>query len=265
MKSAALTLFLAMLLCAACALGEALPLEEMEHAEIAVVALPGEPGALDGPDELPLSPQREEMIDGILALARQLYDKAGGQPQRAHYSGDIYVCKNFTVHLFNQTARGYRIAEYPDVPLVIPGNLPKAECAPYSYGVAWKDIPAEQGNPFYIAASFRYDTSLSDGENRENARAFLMQAQRGDYFQMAANYYYGVGAHSMIFSADYDPQTDTVCWTDSNMKGERRGGERYGYVQYDAVQEIDWFVDAFCRPNYGATIYRLRNDIIAAP
>ena len=32
-----------------------------------------------------------------------------------------------------------------------------------------------------------------------------MQARRGDYFQMAANYYYGIGAHSMIFIADYDP------------------------------------------------------------
>ena len=108
-----------------------------------------------------------------------------------------------------------------------------------------------------------YD-ELTDAENRELARQFLMQAQRGDFFQMAANYYYGVGAHSMIFIADYDPETDTVRWTDSNMKGERRNGERYGYVQFDAVKEIDWFVDAFCRKGYGATIYRLRGDIVWA-
>ena len=31
------------------------------------------------------------------------------------------------------------------------------------------------------------------------------------------------------------------------MRGATRNGERYGYVQYDAVKEIDWFVDAFCR------------------
>ena len=62
----------------------------------------------------------------------------------------------------------------------------------------------------------------------------------------------------------YDPETDTVRWTDSNMKGERRNGERYGYVQFDAVKEIDWFVDAFCRKGYGATIYRLRGDIVWA-
>ena len=91
-----------------------------------------------------------------------------------------------------------------------------------------------------------------------------MQAQRGDYFQMAANYYYGIGAHSMIFIDDYDPETDTVRWTDSNMKGKKINGERYAYVQFDAEKEIDWFVDAFCRKKYGATIYRLRDDIIFA-
>ncbi len=157
------------------------------------------------------------------------------------------------------------MAEYPDVPLVIPDNQRKADCAPYVYGVEWKDVSAAEGNPFEVAASFRYDTALSKQENRELARAFLRQVQRGDYFQMAANYYYGVGAHSLVFIADYDAQTDSVRWTDSNMKGKSVNGERYGYVQYDAVREIDWFVDAFCRKGYGATLYRLRQDIIFAP
>ena len=62
----------------------------------------------------------------------------------------------------------------------------------------------------------------------------------------------------------YDPETDSVRWTDSNMKGKSINGERYAYVQYDAVKEIDWFIDAFCRSKYGATIYRLRDDIIYA-
>ncbi len=34
--------------------------------------------------------------------------------------------------------------------------------------------------------------------------------------------------------------------------------------KYDAVKPIDWFVDAFCRKKYGATIYRLRDDIVYA-
>ena len=156
------------------------------------------------------------------------------------------------------------MAEYPNVPLVIPNNQTKADCAPYVYGVEWQDVPASEGNPFYAAASFRYDDSLSKDENREMARAFLRQVKRGDYFQMAANYYYGVGAHSMIFIADYDPQTNTVHWADSNMKGKSVSGVRYAYGQFDAEKDIDWFVDAFCRKKYGATLYRLREDIIYA-
>ncbi len=223
------------------------------------------------PDIIPetLAPQaaantsaRTAFIDDIISLAREKYEETGGRARRAQYSGDIYVCKNFTVYLFKQNADKYRMAEFPKTELVIPDNLPKAECVEYVYGMEWKDVPASAGNPFYAAAEFRYDANKSKEENWEDAREFLKQVQRGDYFQMAANYYYGVGAHSMIFTEDYDPETDTVTWCDSNMKGEKRNGERYGYVQFDANKEIDWFVDAFCRKKHGATIYRLRDDII---
>ena len=205
---------------------------------------------------------RQDFIDRIISLAEDTFLEARGRPQRAQYSGDIYVCKNFTVYLFRENRDDFRMAEYPDVPLLIPDNQEKGDCKPYVYGLEWKDIPAEKGNPFYEAAAFRYDEGLSKADNAQNARAFLAQARRGDFFQMAAKYYYGVGAHSMIIIADYDEETDTIRWTDSNMKGEKRNGERYGYVQYDAVKEIDWFVDAFCRKQHGATLYRLRDDII---
>ncbi len=46
------------------------------------------------------------------------------------------------------------------------------------------------------------------------------------------------------------------------MKGEKRNGKRYGYVQFDARKDIEWFVDAFCVKGRGATLYRLRDDII---
>ncbi len=205
---------------------------------------------------------RDLMIDRILSTAHDLYDKANGRRQRAHYSGDIYVCKNFTTYVFRENSGDFFMAEYPDVKLVIPDNQKKEDCKPYSYGVEWMDISAEDGNPFYAAASFRYDTSLSKEENRKLARAFMMQVQRGDYFQMSAKYYYGVGAHSLIFTSDYLPDTDSVKWTDSNMKGEKVEGIRYGYVQYDAEKSIDWFVDAFCQKTRGATLYRLREDIV---
>ena len=223
--------------------------------------------AADEPAQYPPADDsaRTAFIDDIISLAKEKYEETGGRARRAQYSGDIYVCKNFTVYLFRENCDKYRIGEFPDVPLVIPDNRPKKECTNPVYGVEWKDIPASDGNPFYVAAQFVYDDSKSKDENWEDARAFLRQVQRGDYFQMAANYYYGVGAHSMIFIADYDPETDTVRWCDSNMKGEKRNGERYGYVQFDAVKEIDWFVDAFCRKKHGATLYRLRDDIIYAP
>jgi len=253
------SVLLAVLLLFSCPAGlcEMLSLEEMESAQDAVMA--------DGPAQDSGISAREDFISRIIATAQQLYDNAGGRARRAQYSGDIYVCKNFTVHLFRENCGDFRIAEFPDVPLVIPNNQKKADCAPYVYGVEWQDVAAQEGNPFYAAASFRYDSELSKEENRQKAREFLMQVQRGDYFQMAANYYYGIGAHSMIFIEDYDPESDSVHWADSNMKGKNINGERYAYVQYDAVKEIDWFVDAFCRKKYGATIYRLREDIIYAP
>ena len=213
-------------------------------------------------DEEYVNAAREDFIDRIIDLAEQKFIEARGKAQRAASSGDIYVCKNFTVYLFRQNRDDFRMAAYPDVSLVIPDNQTKEDCRPYAYGVEWKDIPAEKGNPFYAAASFRYDDKLSKADNRRAAREFLMQAQRGDYFQMAADYYYGKGAHSMVIIADYDAETDAIRWTDSNMKGEKRNGERYGYVQFDAEREIDWLVDAFTHRRHGATLYRLREDII---
>lgn len=207
---------------------------------------------------------REAFIDDIIALGKQLYDKADGKAQRAQYKGDIYVCKNFTVYLFRQNRDKYRMAEYPDTQLVIPNNLPAKKCKPYAYGFLWEDIPAEKGNPFYEAAQFRYDSKLSKAENMDLALAFMREVKRGDYFQMSADYEYGVGAHSAIMISDYDPETDTVHWMDSNMRGRKRNGVRYGIVQYDREIGIDWWAKAFCHKKRGATIYRLRDDIIFA-
>ena len=213
----------------------------------------------------PSSPAREDLISRIIALGEQKYQETGGKSQRAHYASDIYVCKNFTVYLFRQNRDDFRIAEYPDVPLVIPNNLPAAKCKPYAYGMFWEEIPASKGNPFEVAAQFLYDSDLSAEENMENALAFMRQVQRGDYFQMSAKYEYGTGAHSAIMISDYDPETDSVHWMDSNMRGKKVNGIRYGIVQFDEEKEISWWAKAFCHKKRGATLYRLRPDIIYAP
>lgn len=206
---------------------------------------------------------RDDFIDRIVALGKELYEKADGRSQRAHYSGDIYVCKNFTVHLFRKNRDDFRIAEFPDVELRIPNNLPAKQCKPYYYGFLWEDIPASKGNPFYEAAAFRYDSDLSKEENMALAMDFMRQVQRGDYFQMSAKYQYGTGAHSAIMLS-YDAETDEIHWFDSNMRGGKRNGIRYGLVQFDEVKSVEWWASTFCHKGRGATLYRLRDDIIYA-
>ena len=209
---------------------------------------------------------REELIDRIIEAGRQVYEKSGGKLMRAHYAGDIYVCKNFTVYVFNQCAGDFRMAEYPEMEMQVPANLPAKECKPYSYGFYWKDVPASQGNPFYVAAQFIYDAKLSKAENMQKAVAFMKEVKKGDYFQMSAKYYYGVGAHSAIMISDYDPDTNTVHWMDSNMVGQKKSdGLRYGKVQFNAEKDIEWWADAFCKKTRGATLYRLRDDIVRKP
>ena len=203
-------LFFALLLLPLCAArADTLSLDEMLAAEEAVMIT-------DSTHPSAENPAREDFIDRIISTAKSLYDAAGGKAKRAQYSGDIYVCKNFTVHLFKENRDDFCIAEFPDVELRIPNNLPSDECKPYYYGLAWESIDAEDGNPFYEAASFRYDATLSKEENLELACEFMRQVQRGDYFQMSAKYEYGTGAHSAIMLG-YDAATDEIHWMDSNM------------------------------------------------
>ena len=173
----------------------------------------------------------------------------------------VGVCKNFVMRLFDTFSGDYRMAEYPELELYMPKNKSKADSAPYDYGIEWRPEGPQDGAPFEIAAQFKYDQSLSKEENQALCRAVLEQVQRGDFFQMVGYYYYGNGPHSLLFMSDYNPDTDELYWTDSNMKGERVDGVRWGYIQYEAVKTAEWFVEAICTKNRGCTIYRLRDDL----
>ncbi len=217
--------------------------------------------AADG--ELPAeTTAREEFISAIIEEGHRLFIQADGKWQRAHKKGDIYICRNFVTYVFKQTAGDYCMEEYPEVKLAIPSNMPAEQTRPYGKGYCWENMSAGKGNPFEIAAQFKYDDKLSKQENMELAMEFMRQVRRGDFFQMNASYQWGTGPHSAIMIADYDAENDTVHWMDSNMITKKTNGINYGKVQYDAVKEISWWAEAFCSKRHGATIYRLREDIM---
>lgn len=237
----------------------------LDEEEPAQEETPTEPETTTEADESTTLSARDDLINRIVELGHDLYVKANGKKQRAHYKTDIYVCKNFTTYLFRENRDDFCMSEYPDVQLKVPNNLSAAKSKPYSYGIEWEDVSAEDGNPFYVAAQFKYDTTLSEEENMALACEFMRQVQRGDYFQMSAKYEYGTGAHSAIMLS-YDPETDEIHWMDSNMRGGKNSeGIRYGLVQYDEVKSVEWWASTFCKKTRGATLYRLRDDIIYRP
>ena len=204
---------------------------------------------------------REKLFADMFALAYKNYHDPYYSHAPAQEDWDRGVCKNFVMRMFDTFKDAYAMKEYPDLALHMPKNNSKKNCAPYDYGVEWRIETAEEGSPFEIAASFRYDNALSKEQNMQACRDVLHSVQAGDFFQMAGNYYYGNGPHSLLFIADYDPVTDEVHWTDSNMKNDKVDGYHWGYMQYDAVRTAEWFVNAICMKNRGCTLYRLRDDL----
>ncbi len=205
---------------------------------------------------------KEELIDRMIALAYANSKEKRYKFAPAEEDSDIGVCKNFVMRLFDTFSKEYRMRAYPDLPLHMPKNNSKAACAPYDYGIEWRPETAADGSPFEIAAQFKYDDSLSEEENAALARQLLLQIKKGDFFQIVGYYGGGNGPHSMYIIQDYDPVSGLIHWTDSNMRGKRINGVRWGYLQYDASNSVDWWVKVFNRKKRGATLYRLRDDLI---
>lgn len=204
---------------------------------------------------------KEELIEKMIALAYANSKDKRYKFAPAEEDWDIGVCKNFVMRLFDTYSADYRMLAYPDLALHMPKNNSKAACAPYDYGIEWRPETAEDGSPFEIAAQFKYDNALTKEENAEKARNLLVQIRKGDFFQIVGYYGGGNGPHSMYIIRDYDPVTQMIHWTDSNMRGTRINGVRWGYMQYDADADVDWWVEVFNRPKRGATLYRLRDDL----
>ncbi len=213
-------------------------------------------------DQCVLLSPKQKMIEDMIALAQANLKDKRYKFARAQDDGDVGVCKNFVMRLFNTFKDGHYMLEYPDLDLHMPLNRRLAECKPYQYGIEWALEGPADGAPFEIVSKFRYDTTLSKAENQKLAREFLMNVKRGDFYQMVGNYVDGNGPHSLLFIYDYDPAEDMLRWTDSNMKGKRIDGARWGYLQFDTKRTVDWMVKAICTKNRGATLYRLRDDLV---
>ena len=205
---------------------------------------------------------KEALIGKMIALA---YDNSKDSRYKfapAEEDYDIGVCKNFVMRLFDTYSKDYSMQAYPDLPLHMPKNNSKAACAPYDYGIEWRPETAQDGSPFEIVAQFKYNNDLSKEENAAIAFNMLKQVKRGDFFQMVGYYGGGNGPHSLLFITDYDPVSDMLHWTDSNMRGKRIDGVRWGYLQYDADATAHWFIECINTKKRGATLYRLRDDLI---
>ncbi|MDD3213421.1 MAG: hypothetical protein PHY64_07095 [Eubacteriales bacterium] len=207
-----------------------------------------------------LSP-KEELIDRMIALAAANSQDSRYQFAPAETDTDIGVCKNFVMRLFDTYSAGYRMLAYQELALHMPKNNSKKDCAPYDYGIEWRPETAEDGSPFEIAAQFKYNDALTEEENADLARNLLVQIQKGDFLQIVGYYGGGNGPHSLFVIRDYDPVTQMIHWTDSNMRGKRIDGVRWGYLQFDADADVEWWVNVFNRKKRGATLYRLRDDL----
>jgi len=205
---------------------------------------------------------KQELITKMIKLAYANSKDSRYKFAPAEEDYDIGVCKNFVMRLFDTYAKDYLMLAYPDLPLHMPKNNSKAACAPYDYGIEWRPETAADGTPFEIVAQFKYNNDLSKEENAKIAYEMLKQVQKGDFFQMVGYYGGGNGPHSLFFITDYDPLTDMLHWTDSNMKGKRIDGVRWGYLQYDADATAQWFIECINTKKRGATLYRLRDDLI---
>ena len=205
---------------------------------------------------------REELIGKMIQLAYSNSKDSRYKFAPAQEDHHIGVCKNFVMRLFDTYSDDYVMQAYPSLSLHMPKNNSKAACAPYDYGIEWRPETAEDGSPFEIVAQFKYNNDLSKEENAQIAFNMLKQVKRGDFFQMVGNYGGGNGPHSLFFITDYDPVSDMLHWTDSNMRGTRIDGVRWGYLQYDADATAHWFIECINTKKRGATLYRLRDDLI---
>jgi len=189
-----------------------------------------------------------------------------GEMERSGSPADAGQCRRFQVNVFAEAAGPYRLADYPDAALFLPADHAPSDVSGRPVGACWDMPDASMGNPFVEAARFDLDPGRTPAQNKAAARAFLTELRAGDLVQMLARYSSGGrGTHTFLVTRPCDPRTGMLYWSDSNFANTLIDGVRYGYVRaYQAwpfEEVVGWLVSD---GNNGATLYRLREDIVRA-
>lgn len=207
---------------------------------------------------------RADLINRIIALGQELYIKANGKSQRAHYKRDIYVCKNFTTYLFRQNRDDFCMAEYPGRSAArAEQSVRGKEQAVQLWHRVGGHFAGEGESVLHCGAVQVRQKSVRGGKYGAGVRLHAAGAARrllSNVREVRVRH----GAHSAIMLG-YDPETDEIHWMDSNMRGGKKKGIRYGLVQFDEVKSVAWWASTFCKKTRGATLYRLRDDIVYRP
>jgi len=205
---------------------------------------------------LPLDTARGALI---AAWIRAVVDQ-DGTSRRSDSPSAPGQCKRFLINTFRAVSGAYRLAAAPDAALAMPQEHNDDGRV---HGIAW-DLPdMESGNPFEEVAHFAYDPNAGESKNAQGARALLEQVRPGDALQMMGLYSNGArGTHTLLFTAVWDAEADTVYWCDSNFNNYRVNGVRYGVVEGAQSRTVASFSQWLLHAGCGATLYRLREDIV---
>lgn len=212
---------------------------------------------------LAFTPAPRDLLAAEMILTEIAQD---GTLRRSETIADPGQCRRFQVTSFATAAQGFRLAGYPEIPLYLPADHADRAVSGRQVGVCWDMPAASSGNAYEEAASFDYNRDRTLGQNKADARAFLSHARAGDVLQIFGTYSSGGrGTHTLLLTRPYDPRSGMLYWVDSNFANTLVDGVRHGYVrayqQWPLEEVVTWLTTDL---NNGATLYRIRDDVVFA-
>lgn len=215
---------------------------------------------------LALSPGASGVPPRERIIARMLLIEVSQDGSLSRSSGSRYhgQCRRFQADSLEEAVRGFELEGFPGLLPTIPLEHREEEETGMPAGSVWSEALEGTVCAYDAVASFTFDPARTAKENLESAKAFLRGAQAGDVLQMIATYNSGArGTHTLMLSQPYDARKDMLYWCDSNFSNTRIDGVKYGYArahQAWAMKDVAAWISS--SENTGATLYRLRNDIV---